>query len=178
MSNLKLSSLLIIFGLSCYIFGIYLIWERNDPNRLRFKNYMGNYKNVPLSNPPVRILIRDLNIDLPVYPAKVVNNQWETTTMGASYLLSSPLPGVRGNSIIYAHDWASLFGPLVNIKRENKVEIDFEDKTKKFFIIKNTSVVSPDQSDILKNFGDTRLTLYTCTGFLDSKRFVAVATLQ
>lgn len=169
---------LIVFGLVCYGIAVFLIWERNNPQRLSFKNYTGNYKKAAISNPPVRIIIRDLNIDLPIYPAKITNNQWETTTEGASYLISSPIPGQTGNSIIYGHDWESLFGPLLNARRGEKVEIEFADKTRKTFVIGQTSVVANSEAGILAQTKDRRITLYTCTGFLDSQRFVAVATLQ
>lgn len=166
---------LILFGIACYVFGIYLIWERNNSNRLTFKSYVGNYRNVKIDNPPTRIIIRDLNIDLPIFPATIKNNQWEATTQGASYLLSSSIPGELGNSIIYAHDWASLFGPLLNARQGDEIEIEFADKTRKSFVVEVTKVVSNTESSILKDFGDKRLTLYTCTGFLDSQRFVVVA---
>lgn len=172
-----LARLFILLGIAGFILASYLIWERNNPNRLAFKNYVGNYKNVKASNPPTRIIIRDLSIDIPIYPAKVVTDQWETTSQGASYLLSSPIPGARGNSIIYAHDWVSLFGPLLSAKAGQKVEIQYEDKSKKIFTIQSTSVVPSDRASILAPTDDKRITLYTCTGFLDSQRMVAVATL-
>ncbi|MBU3979498.1 sortase [Patescibacteria group bacterium] len=171
------AKLLIIFGLGCYVFGGFLIWERNNPNRLAFKNYQENYKNVAVSNPPTRIIIRDLGIDIPILPAKVISNQWETTIQGASYLLSSPVPGEIGNSIIYSHDWVSLFGPLLNAETGERVEIEFADKTRKIFIIRQTSVVSNNELSVLAPTKDKRITLYTCTGFLDSQRFVVVANL-
>lgn len=170
--------LLIIFGLICYGIAVFLIWERNNPNRLAFKNYSGNFRNVKVANPPIRIIISDLGIDLPIYPAKVVNNQWETTTQGVSYLTSSPIPGEIGNSVIYGHDWVSLFGPLLNARTGERVEIEFSDKTRKTFVIAKTSVVPYNQTDILASTDDRRITLYTCTGFLDSQRMVAVATLE
>lgn len=173
-----LSKFFLIVGLACFIFGAYLVWERNNPGRLAFKNYVGNYKNVAVTNPPTRIIIRDLGIDLPIYPAKMANNEWQTTTQGSSYLISSPIPGEIGNSIIYAHDWASLFGPLLNAKRGEKVEIEFTDKTRKTFVIEKTAVVSNNQTDVLAPTKDSRITLYTCTGFLDSQRYVAVAPLE
>ena len=169
---------LIIFGLACYVLGVFLIWERNNPNRLAFKNYAGNFKNAKVLNPPTRIIIRDLGIDLPIYPAKLINNEWQTTTDGASYLVSSPIPGDIGNSIIYAHDWVSLFGPLLNARRGERVEIEYADKTRKTFVIGQTSVVSYNQTSVLAPTKDRRITLYTCTGFLDSQRMVAVATLE
>ncbi len=174
----RIAYLLLFFGIVCFIAAVFLIWERNNPNRLAFKNYVGNYKEEAVVNPPVRITIRDLGIDLPIFPAKVVKSEWQTTTKGASYLLSSPIPGNTGNSIIYAHDWASLFGPLVNIRPDMDIDVEYEDKTRKKFIVQYTSVVPYTQSSILAPSKDKRITLYTCTGFLDSQRMVAVAVYK
>lgn len=170
---------LIIFGIACYAFGIYLIWERNNPNRLAFAGYEVSHEVAENnSNLPTRIVIRDLGIDLPVFPAKREGEKWETINNGASYLVSSPIPGEVGNSIIYAHDWTSLFGPLLNVRDGDEIEVEYADKTSKIFVVKYTSVVPYDKSSILSATEDRRITLYTCTGFLDSQRFVVVAYLK
>jgi len=44
------------------------------------------------------------------------------------------------------------------------------------FIVKESYSVTPDQSHILTQTADVRLTLYTCDGFLDLKRFVVIAS--
>ncbi len=171
--------LLIIFGVVCYAFGIYLIWERNNPNRLAFAGYEENYKGVVGGqNFPVRIIIRNLNIDLPIFPAGIQNGKWDITNKGASYLLSSPIPGEVGNSIIYAHDWVSLFGPLENAHQGDIMEVEYKDKTKKIFVVKSTLIVPYSQPSVLDSTEDRRITLYTCTGFFDSQRFVVVALLK
>jgi LPXTG-site transpeptidase (sortase) family protein len=174
-----LSRLFILVGILLYAFAVYQIVLHENPKRLAFDNYTyGSNKNVNNKNLPTEITIKDLGIDLPVYPAIVTNNQWQTTTAGASYLTSSPLPGTKGNSVVYAHNWRSLFGPLVNARVGEKVTVTYPNKTKKTFVIAYTSVVSPTQSTILAPSNDKRITLYTCTGILDSKRFVAVAILK
>ncbi len=173
------SYLLILFGLSCFALGAYHIWLRNDPNRLSFNNYhYTNEDSKDAKELPRRILVKDLNIDLPVIPAKVTDSKWETTSNGASFLVSSPIPGNDGNSVIYAHNWTSLFGNLVNARPGETVEVEFADKSRKTFEIEYTSTVSPSESSILASSKDKRITLYTCTGFLDSKRFVVVAILK
>jgi len=165
----------------CYVFGIYLIWERNNPDRLSFKDYGSNYvkyESEEVENPPIRIEIKEVGIDLPIFPANIRNGIWDTTTEGASYLVSSPVPGEKGNSIIYAHDWASLFGPLLNIRKDMVIKVVYEDKSRRYFKVKNIEVVSYNDSSILDSSNEREITLYTCTGFFDSKRFVAVAELQ
>lgn len=172
-----LARLLILTGILSYVFAIYQIALRENPKRLSFNNYSYavDQKNKDL---PTRISINSLDIDVPLEPAMVSNNIWQTTETGASYLKTSPLPGNKGNSIIYAHNWKSLFGDLVNAKVGQEVVVTYPDNSKKTFVIAYTSVVSPDESTILAPSTDKRITLYTCTGLLDAKRFVAVAILK
>ncbi len=173
-----LSRIFIFLGILCYALGIYNIWLFSDPNRLSFTKYTyAKEVKQTVVQSPQRIIIKDLNIDLPIIKSKIVNGNWETTDKGASYLMSSPIPGETGNSVIYAHNWASLFGNLVYARPGQEIEIVYPDKSVKKFEIKYTSEVSPGTSSILAPTDDRRITLYTCTGFLDSSRFVAVAVL-
>lgn len=174
-----LSRLLISTGILCYVLGIYNIWLINTPNRLSFQNY--TYAQAPETKAivrPTKISIKNLNVSLPIVPAEITEGSWDTTDKGASYLATSPIPGESGNSVIYAHNWTSLFGNLTNIIPGDEVEIEFGDKSTKTFVVKLTSTVTPETTSILAPTNDKRITLYTCTGFLDSHRFVAVAILK
>ena len=174
-----LSYLLIFIGIICCSFAAYFTWLRNDPNRLSFKEYQpAKVVTAKEKSLPQRIIISDLHVNLPVVPSKITNNVWETNNNGASYLISSPLPGEKGNSIIYAHNWASLFGNLVSAKPGQKVEVVYADGSHKNFYIEYTSTVSPSEASILAPSKDQRITLYTCTGWFDTHRFVAVAVLD
>jgi len=92
-------------------------------------------------------------------------------------LLDSPIPGRIGNSIFYGHNWTSLLGNLVNAKPGQEISIAFGSGEIERFKISYVQVVKPSQTDILNQTNDRRITLYTCTGFLDSKRLVVVANL-
>ena len=174
-----LARLFLTIGILSLVFAVYQIALRENPNRLAFSNYTyGRTVTVDNKELPKEISIKALGISLPIIPATVTNNHWQTTEAGASYLTSSPLPGEKGNSVIYAHNWRSLFGNLVNAKVGQEVVVTYPDGTKKTFVIEYTSVVTPSESTILAPSTDKRITLYTCTGFLDSKRFVAVAVLK
>lgn len=173
-----LSWFLIIQSLSLLTVGLYQLYLNEAPTQLAFNNYYVTKQQTIEKNAPVRITISSLGIDLPIYQAKVVNNVWPTTTRGASYLTTSPLPGTTGNSIIYAHNWRSLFGNLRSAKVGQQVVVTYPDGKKKTFVIAYTSIVSPTESTILAPSNDKRITMYTCTGFLDSERFVAVAILK
>ncbi|HSX10009.1 MAG TPA: sortase [Candidatus Saccharimonadales bacterium] len=174
-----LSWFLIIQSLSLLTVGAYQLYLHETPSLLSFSNYSYAQPQDKVNQmAPSKISIPSLGINLPIYKATIVNNIWQTTDYGASYLATSPLPGNKGNSIIYGHNWTSLFGPLQNAKVGQEVIVTYPNGTKKTFVIEYTSVVSPDQSTILAPSNDQRLTLYTCTGLFDSQRFVAVAILK
>ncbi len=168
------SKILITIGVILLIFAAYLVVQRYSPKHLSFDNYMSE-ATISSKALPAQIIIPSLKINLPVYPAQIKGNSWEATDKGVSYLVSSPVPGDYGNSILYGHNWASLLGPIVTIKPGARLEVVMTDHTKKVFVVKFVSVVTPDETHILEASNDTRITLYTCTGFLDSKRFVVTA---
>ena len=169
---------LIIFGLLAIVFGTYLLSEHYTPKRLTFENFQTSSKALGADSLPYRITIPSLNLDLGVFPAKIANKKWEATTKGISYLNESPIPGEKGNSILYGHNFPSILGNLTKAKKGEKIEIEFSDKSRKTFTIEYTSIIAPNQTYVLKQSKDRRITLYTCTGFLDSKRFVVTAILD
>lgn len=169
------SKLLILAGLSCIAFGFYLVYLRHSPKLLSFEGKKFTVKNIKGGNQPAKISIPSLHVNLPIVPAIADGRDWETTHLGVSYLAGSPVPGEHGNSVLYGHNWESLLSKLPQIKTGEKIEITMKSGVKKLFIVEYTAVVAPDQTYIIENTSDTRITLYTCTGFLDSKRFVVVA---
>lgn len=174
-------NIFILLGIFLILFSGYMLWERQNPNRLKFDNYMPssrfNLENDQVSS-PIRLEIKDLGINLPIVPANRNEKYWETTSEGVSYLTSSPIPGQIGNSIFYGHNWASLLGKLTKAKPGQNITIYYEDGSVKVFPIKYTQTVKPNQTEILGNTEDKRITLYTCSGFLDRERFVVTAIFE
>lgn len=174
------SKLLILTGIICYLLTVYFVFERTNPRRVAFdsKKYEATYAVKKKASFPVKITLPDQSIDLPVIPAQIQDGRWDATTEGVSYLITSPIPGEVGNSILYGHNWSNLVGRLVNSKPGQVIYISYKDGSKKAFEIEYTVTVTPDQTHILEASDDKRITIYTCTGFLDSQRFVAVALLR
>lgn len=170
------SKALIIFGFFILSFGGFLLFQHYAPHRLSFNNFHPTPK-VSKTQHRSRIMIPSLNIDLEIIPSKITNNTWQATS-GVSHLSSSPIPGEKGNSILYGHNWTNLLGNLTKIKPGDEINITFNNKGKKTFIVEYVSVVGPNDTQILANTNDNRITLYTCAGFLDSKRFVVTAILK
>ncbi|OGK32199.1 hypothetical protein A3F57_01390 [Candidatus Roizmanbacteria bacterium RIFCSPHIGHO2_12_FULL_36_11] len=174
-----MSKYIINFGLICLILAGILLFQRNNPKRIAFYSvpFKTDRSYSSKKNLPTRLVIKDLAIDLPIVPAKVNGQQWETTTQGVSWLTSSPLPGEKGNSIIYGHNWGSLLGKLIRIKPGSLIEIRYSNGSKNTFTVNTIATVSPKEVSVLRQSEDRRITVYTCTGFFDEKRFAVAALL-
>ena len=154
-----------------FLAGVYLIWERTNPYHASAFTGQSPQR---ISGQPESLTIPSVNISLPIYPAKITGNRWEQTTKGISFLSTSALPGNAGNSILYGHNWPNLLGPLHKVKPGQKVYVRYGTITHSF-TIHYVGVVNGDDVSVIAPTSDVRLTLYTCTGFLDQKRLVVTA---
>lgn len=141
-----------------------LFWQRTAP-----------LPPAPANSPIIRLAIPELSIDIPVVPTHLNGTKWEYTAKGVAYLASTPLPGQFGNSVFYGHNWPNLLARLPQAKPGQQIITTFADGTHRTFLINTTAVVTPDHIEILNPTTDIRLTLFTCTGFLDRERFVVTA---
>lgn len=178
-----LSRLCYFFGCILIAIAIYRTWQHENPNRLQFNvanTELNQFEKQKNNGPavPVGLSIQDIGIYSAIISAQKSGSNWETTDSGISYLSSSSIPGEIGNSILYGHNWKSILGNLYKARPGQRIEIVYSNNEKRSFIINTIQVVSPDQASVLKNTNDKRITLYTCTGFLDQKRLVVVAMLE
>ncbi len=171
--------LFLTIGFCFLVLGGFLVWQRNDPNSLAFfGSDLPITKSASASGEiPLRFSIPAAKINLPMYPALIVGNNWQDTKKGVSFLKTSPMPGQAGNSIIYGHNWNVLLGRLTTVRPGDKIFVSYKDSIKEF-TVRFTATIDPNDTYILKPTTDRRITVYTCTGFLDSKRFVVTATLD
>jgi LPXTG-site transpeptidase (sortase) family protein len=175
-----LSNLLVIFALLCFSLLGFALYERNNPQRVAFRTPVPQVQAVEkeIIVQPTKIQIKAVNISLPIFPTHIINGQWQTTNEGVSYLTDSPIPGNIGNSILYGHNWNNLLGPLVKVKPGDTINIAYTNSTVKTFEVEYTVEVTPNDTGILAPSKDKRITIYTCSGFLDWKRFVVVGILK
>lgn len=134
----------------------------------------GNEKKDLAKNPPIRVIIPTLGIDLPVKEAKVVNGFWEVFADSAAFGLGSAYPDEAGNQVIFAHAREGLFLPLRKAKVGQSVMVLTRDKWYSYKI-KEIKEVLPNQTDVIAPTKDPILTLYTCSGFADNKRLIITA---
>ena len=84
------------------------------------------------SQPPSRVIIPGLKMDLPIVEAKVVAGIWEISETTASHGIGSANPGENGNIVIFAHARDDLFGPLRNLKQNDIIYILTKDRWYKY----------------------------------------------
>lgn len=127
-----------------------------------------------ITQPPMRIIIPTLSIDLPVTESRVVDGYWEVSEMTASHGMGSSLPGQNGNIVIFAHARKGLFLPLRGIRANDRIYVLTNDRWYRYRT-ENIREVAPTDVAVIRPTADETLTLFTCSGFLDSKRLVVVA---
>ena len=176
-TNIWANILLSIGFLGLLLFSV-LIYQRYNPQNLAFNiEVAATETNKVSSSKPVGIVINSINLSLPITESEIKDNKWQSSGNSISYLKTSSIPGENGNSILYGHNWPNLLGNLKTTKPGEIITIIYSDSSSKNFEIEYTTIVDPSETSILKNSEDKRITLYTCTGFLDSKRLVVVAKL-
>lgn len=123
---------------------------------------------------PRRIIIPELNIDLEVDKSEIVEGYWEVFEDKAGWGVGSGIPGEPGNQVIFAHAREGLFLPLRSIKEGQKIFILTKSKWYRYEV-KEIKEVYPNQVEVIAPTQDETLTLYTCSGFADTKRLIVVA---
>jgi len=156
-NNVKIKLLTLLFILSFILISPRLV--------------LSNYKEEPR-----RITIPAVGINLPVKKAKIVSETWEVLNDAASYGELTTFPGEIGNTVIFSHAVSSLFGDLPKIRNGDFVYILTDSYTFTYKIVKTNSV-QPDDIGILASGNEKALTLYTCEGTADERRFTAKAVL-
>lgn len=124
---------------------------------------------------PVYIKAYPVGVDVEVEEATINNGVWAIHPDSVSHLNTSAGIGDTGNIIMYGHNKDSVLGPIRYTQVGQKIEIKGSDNKDYNYEIIKIDVVSPDNLEYIKDTETETLTIYTCVGFLDSKRFIVVA---
>lgn len=125
-------------------------------------------------SPPSRVVIPSIQVDLTVEQSKIVRGYWEVFADKAGFGEGSSYPGEAGNQVIFAHARNKLFGDLPKVNIDDSVYILTDEGWYKYQVVEKKEV-TPDQTEVIAATEDETLTLYTCSGFADSKRLIVVA---
>jgi LPXTG-site transpeptidase (sortase) family protein len=127
-----------------------------------------------LRQQPLRIIIPSVSIDVSVVEANVVGGYWEISETTASHGVGSANPGELGNTVIFAHARDDLFGRIRNIKNNATIYVLTKDRWHRYSVT-TTKLVDPSAVEVIAPTKNEMLTLFTCSGFLDSKRQIVQA---
>ncbi len=123
---------------------------------------------------PNHIIIPSIQIDLLVKEAQIRSGYWEVFPDTAGYGKGSGFPGEVGNQVIFAHARPGLFGDLPKITNGSFIYILTENVWYKYRVV-GKKEVTPNQLEVITSTPDETLTLYTCSGLVDNKRFIVTA---
>lgn len=152
-----------------------LLYFRYGSSPLSFDRTPKITNNTQVANKPILLEIKRLGISTPVETQEINASIWPETDRGITFVKGTAIPGAVGNSVFYGHNWSSLLGRLPNARIGDEVIVTMDNGSTRSFVITKTKIVSPNDTEVLDNTSSPRITLYTCTGFLDTKRFVAFA---
>lgn len=128
---------------------------------------------LPIEGTPVRIQIPSLNIDLPVingyYNAR--DGSWTLTNTKAQYATITPKANnTQGNTFIYGHRLANVFGHLSQIKTGASVIITTDNNHAFTYVYRDSHETNPNDDSLFHYKGPSILTLQTCSGTWDQNR--------
>jgi LPXTG-site transpeptidase (sortase) family protein len=126
-----------------------------------------------LTGKPVRIIISDIGIDLPIDEGRYneADQSWSLSGYHAQYaMLTSLANDEHGNTFIYGHNNKYVFGPMKHINQGSVASI-YTDNNKIFsYIFQSTYAVTPENTSVLYYEGPSILTVQTCSGAWNEQR--------
>lgn len=170
----KIYLVLVSFGILMISFGSLSILYRRTI--LSFQVSPTVITQADLRSPqPQKITLENLDIQVPIIEAKIIDGIWQTSETQATHLDTSMRPGENGNIVIYGHNKKDIFGHLNQVSKGQKITITNTEDEKFLYIVTDKSIVNPDQIEAVLPTDREELTVYTCTGWFDSKRLVIKA---
>lgn len=123
---------------------------------------------------PVNISVGAM-VDTPVVTGSIKDGEWKVAENQAVYLAQSAVPGSGGNTIVYGHNTPEVLGNIRAFTGGETITLKLADGSERRYAIEKMVEVVPDDVALLQPTEEEVLTVYTCSGWLDSKRWVVRA---
>lgn len=114
-------------------------------------------------------------VDVAINSGELIDGKWSIDKNTATHLTQSAYPGQDGNIIVYGHNTREILGNIRVLIPGEKISLFTSDGVEHVYEVEWTQEVSPDDISAIQQTNSEVLTLFTCSGFLDSKRFVVRA---
>jgi sortase A len=124
---------------------------------------------------PNRVLMKNVQIDLPLTGSMENQGAWEVSETGANFAINTAIPnGQSGNTVIFGHDRPNLFRNIHNLKAGDQIIVYGADKPYAY-AVDSFKIVKPTDVSVMSQTKSATLTLITCDGWLSQDRFVVTA---
>jgi len=167
--------ILLLAGLTLLSFSVY--YKLHNTRRLWIDSEKLAYNALAENNRPTRVIIPSLGVNLDVVSSTIENGEWIVSEVAANHLDKSSVPGGGENIVVYAHNKASLFGPLKWISLGSVVQLVGPSGEIYEYEVYNIFETDRGNISVVLPAGREILTLYTCSGFIDTKRLIVQALL-
>ena len=123
---------------------------------------------------PTKLMIDSAEIELPIALTTIIDGNWNYSDKEVLFVKDSGGLGMPGNKIFYGHNYPNLLKNLKNVTEGDTIEFFQAGSIYRYKVV-SANNVTPDQTHIMSQTDDDRVTIFTCSGFLDSKRLVITA---
>ncbi|MBP9700753.1 sortase [Candidatus Woesebacteria bacterium] len=123
---------------------------------------------------PVQITVPG-KIQSAIETMPLVDNKWGVSPTKTAFLQQSARPGEAGNIILYGHNRPSILGNLHQVHVNDVITLTTSNGSLHSYKVIKRAITSPTQVELLQPTTKEVLTVYTCTGFLDSQRLIVQA---
>jgi LPXTG-site transpeptidase (sortase) family protein len=129
----------------------------------------------PISGKPVRIVMPDVSIDLPIVSGYYISAEkgWYVSPVNANYAVNTfPINNGKGTTLIYGHALVYVFGRTQNLKPGNTAIIYTDNGHIFQYVYQSEITVDPTDTEIFSNLDSDKpvLKLMTCGGSWSQNR--------
>jgi LPXTG-site transpeptidase (sortase) family protein len=125
-------------------------------------------KHLALSGKPVRIIMPELGIDVPVVDGYYMSSKsmWYVAPSAGTYAPNTyPINNTNGTTLIYGHWFNYVFGPTKNIKPGDKAIVSTDNGHIFQYVFRSEISVNPTDTEIFNHLdGRPTLKVMTCGG--------------
>jgi len=111
-------------------------------------------------------------ISVALEPASISDGVWTVSENAANYLTQASMPGEGGNVVIYGHNKREILGNLTAVSLGDTIEVVMSDGGLHAYEVIEKMTVANDDVEWLMPTESEVLTVYTCTGWLETKRLI------
>jgi LPXTG-site transpeptidase (sortase) family protein len=159
----------------CSLMFIVVVYRFQQLRRLSFDAGNQLVQSTGTLSPAKTIRLSRYRVTLDVTEAGISDGVWQISENTANHLNQSANPGEGGNVVIYGHNSSEVFGPLRWMSKGEEIEVTNNEGKVTIYVIDQIIETNPEDIQWILPKDKETLTVYTCSGFLNSKRHVVVA---